>query len=68
MARTQSSHFHTLAVDDGPSGFYTMLVYLAEASTPLLHLGWMMHTADMSGSVLFLLLTGSLLLVFFLCR
>lgn len=43
-------------------------VYLAEASTPILHTGWMFNTVGMADTVTFKILTLLLLLVFFVVR
>lgn len=62
------SHWHTLQTNDVASAFYTMLVYLAEGSTPFLHVGWMMNTVGLADTLAFKLLTLALLLVFFVVR
>lgn len=45
-----------------------MLVYLAEGSTPILHLGWMLNTVGLSDGVGFKVLTLALLVAFFIVR
>lgn len=50
------------------SAFYTMLVYLAEGSTPILHTGWMMNTVGLADTLAFKLLTLALLVAFFIVR
>lgn len=62
------SHWHTLQTNDVASGWYTMLVYLAEGSTPILHVGWMMNTVGLSDGLPFKLLTLALLITFFVVR
>lgn len=62
------SHWHTLQTNDVASGWYTMLVYLAEGSTPILHTAWMMNTVGLSDGVAFKLLTLALLVTFFVVR
>lgn len=62
------SHFATLMADDGFSAFFTMAVYLAETSTPVLHSLWMMKQLKLDESSLFLLMALLLLVLFFVCR
>jgi len=45
-----------------------MMVYLAELSTPLLHITWIMNTASISENALFVNLIQALLVSFFVCR
>lgn len=62
------SHVHTIAVDDEPSAFYTMMVYLAESSTPFLHMGWFLKTLSLDGSPLFMLNAVMILLTYIVTR
>jgi hypothetical protein len=62
------SHWHTLQTNDVASGWYTMMVYLAEGSTPILHMAWMMNTVGLADSLAFKLLTLALLVAFFVVR
>jgi hypothetical protein len=61
-------HGTTLAHDDGVSAFFTMGVYVAEASTPLLHLSWMLYKIKLGDALIFKATTLLLFLIFFLCR
>lgn len=45
-----------------------MLVYIAEGSTPALHLSWLMHTVKLKDTAFFKALVLILLLAFFVCR
>lgn len=45
-----------------------MIVFLAEASTPFLHLSWALHKMNYSSSVYFLICAATLLLLFFVFR
>jgi hypothetical protein len=62
------SHWTTRFVYNESAYFYTMVVYVAEASTPFLHTCWTMHTFKLSGHPVFLPLCGMLLLTFFIFR
>lgn len=62
------SHYCTRFDDCDAAYFYTMVVYLAEASTPFLHACWTLHTFKMSSHPLFLPLSAILLLTFFVFR
>lgn len=62
------SHLSTRISNNGGAGFYSMLVFIAEASTPFLHGSWLLHTLNMKKSATFLFFAVSLLIVFFLCR
>lgn len=62
------SHWHTLQTNDVASGWYTMLVYCAEGSTPILHIGWMMNTCGMADGLAFKIMTLALVLTFFVVR
>jgi len=62
------SHWHTLQTNDVASGWYTMMVYLAEGSTPILHVAWMMNTVGLADGLAFKLLTLALLVAFFVVR
>ena len=62
------SHWHTLQTNDVASGWYTMMVYLAEGSTPILHVAWMMNTVGLADGLAFKLLTLALLVSFFVVR
>jgi hypothetical protein len=62
------SHWPTRVMHCDAAYFYTMLVYLAEASTPFLHICWVMHTFKLNSNPAFLPLCGMLLLTFFVFR
>lgn len=48
--------------------FYSMMVYIAEGSTPALHMCWLLHKLNMKKSFLFKVFVAWLLLGFFVCR
>lgn len=62
------SHFATLMANCGFSAFFTMAVYLAETSTPVLHSLWMMKELKLDETTLFLGVALLLLVLFFICR
>lgn len=62
------SHFVTLAYSSDGSFFYTVMVYLAECSTPLLHACWMMHHLKLEHLKLFPIIMVLCLIFFFVAR
>lgn len=61
-----ASHMSSRLSDNHAAGYYSMLVYLAEISTPFLHTTWLMHYLKYDGIVFKLCVL--VLLVTFLCR
>jgi hypothetical protein len=62
------THFVARYLDSGMSAYFFNLVYLAEASTPIVHLSWLLYHLKATDTVLFKFSVASLLLVFFCCR
>ena len=58
------SHLCTLYFNSGISAHYTMVVYLAETSTPFLHLCWILEKLNKSDTVLFKMLCGIIIVLF----
>jgi hypothetical protein len=58
------SHILALIGNNGSAATYSMMVYLAELSTPFLHISWLLKEFGYKQSLLFLL-TGMLLVLFF---
>lgn len=63
-----ASHLSTRLSHNRAAAFYTMLVYIAEGSTPFLHISWILHQLDFRQSIFFFLCSGLLILTFFVCR
>ena len=61
-------HLLTRYYDSGASMFYLMVVYLAELSTPLLHLTWLFFQLGRNTTLAFYFLQTLLLFVFLFCR
>lgn len=62
------SHLSTRLSGNTGASFTTMLVFIAEGSTPWLNISWLMHQLHMKYTVVFKLTALTLLLAFFLCR
>ena len=62
------SHYSSRLSNNGAAGYYSMLVYIAEASTPFLHVSWLMHQMKENTGLSFTIISGLLVVVFFLCR
>jgi hypothetical protein len=61
------SHILTRATCCGPASYYTMMIYLAEMSTPFLNVSWLLN--ELGHYPTLLLIIGIILvLAFFLCR
>jgi hypothetical protein len=54
--------------NNGAAGFYSMMVFIAEGSTPALNLSWLLHQLNMKDTLLFKACAGVLLLSFFVFR
>lgn len=61
-------HLLTRYYGSGSSMYYLMGVYLAELSTPLLHLTWLLFQLGHNATLIFYGFQALLLIVFFLCR
>jgi len=61
------SHLSSRLSDNHAAGYYSMLVYLAEISTPFLHSTWLMHQLKFTDSSIFKVFVV-LLLGTFVCR
>lgn len=62
------SHYSTRFSNNGAAGYYSMLIYLAEISTPCLHTSWIMHQLNLSQSMTFQVIVIILIIQFFLFR
>lgn len=62
------SHMSTRIFNSGATGYYSMMVYLAEASTPLLNISWLLHQLHLKDTLLFQICAFSLVILFFCCR
>lgn len=62
------SHFLTRYYDCGAAAYYTMIVFLAEASTPFLHTSWLLHVMKQTHTSAFVIAVVCLLFSFFVSR
>jgi hypothetical protein len=62
------SHYSTRLSTNGAAGITTMMVFVAETSTPFLHTSWLLHRLNYRDTLVFQLLAAALLLTFFFCR
>jgi hypothetical protein len=62
------SHASTLYTGNNSAMFYTMVIYLAETSTPFLNTSWLLHQLKFDNTMLFKICAGLLLVTFFLYR
>jgi len=62
------SHLSTLYSRHGACGFYSMMVFLAEGSTPFLNASWLMHRLRLNNTVLFKASVLTLIFTFFVLR
>jgi len=62
------SHFLCLTMQDGVSGYFLMLVYIAESTTPFLHASWFLYRLEYQKTMLFKVLSASLLFLWIFAR
>lgn len=62
------SHGYSFYLNSGMSAFYLMMVYLAECSTPFLHLCWLLHHLKHDKAFVFKLCSAMILILFFFFR
>lgn len=62
------SHLSTLISGHGACGFYSMMVFLAEGSSPFLNLSWLMHHLRLNHTVMFKASVLTLICTFFVLR
>lgn len=62
------SHSSSRYSNNGAAGYYSMLVYIAEASTPFLHVSWLMYQLNLKENLLFTIVSSLLVILFFICR
>jgi len=62
------SHLSTRLSGNPAASFYTMLVFIAEGSTPFLNVSWVLHQLQLSHTALFKFTVFLLLLTFFVFR
>jgi len=62
------THFLARYLDSGMTVYFFNLVYLAEASTPIVHASWFMYQLKLTDTVMFKMSVLALLVVFFVCR
>ena len=62
------SHYSTLNTNNHASCYYTMMVYIAEGSTPWLNLCWLGFNTNASNKLIYKISSINLMITFFLCR
>lgn len=62
------SHISTRLSNNNAAIFYTMMIYIAEGSTPFLHLSWLINQLSLTKTTIFKFCALILLLSFFLFR
>jgi hypothetical protein len=62
------SHIACRVMNSGVCAYYHMMVYVAEASTPWLHLSWVLHACDLKHTAVFKATFLLVLVVFTLSR
>lgn len=62
------SHLSSRLSTSKAAAFYSMLVYIAEGSTPFLNVSWLLHLLTLKNTVLFKLCAFLLIVSFFVCR
>lgn len=62
------SHLSSRLSNNKAAAFYSMLVYIAEGSTPFLNISWLLHLLQLKNTVIFKSFAGILIISFFICR
>lgn len=62
------SHLSSRLSKNNAAAFYSMMVYIAEGSTPFLNISWLLHLLSRKKTVLFKLCAVLLIITFFTCR
>jgi len=62
------SHLSCRLSNNQAGAFYSMMVYIAEGSTPFLHTSWLLHKLQLKNTKRFKFCVLSLLVTFFICR
>ena len=62
------SHILTRIAGSGIASHYSMMVFLCEASTPMLHFSWLLHGLKFTDTMVFKLTVVGLILAFFVFR
>ena len=62
------SHIMTRYYNSGPGAYFSMMVFLCEASTPYLHTSWLMHYLELAHTTFFKIIVGCLVTLFFVFR
>lgn len=62
------SHLSSRLSRNKAAAFYSMLVYIAEGSTPFLNISWLMHLLSLKKTLLFKTFAVLLIITFFTCR
>lgn len=63
-----ASHLSVRLTDSHAGRFYSMLVFIAEGSTPWLHTSWIMHQLEKTSSVLYYICVLNTVICFFVFR
>ena len=62
------SHLSSRLSNNKAAAFYSMLVYIAEGSTPFLNISWLLHLLQWKKTMAFKLCAITLIISFFCCR
>lgn len=62
------SHLSTRLSNNTAAAYYSMLVYIAEGSTPFLNISWLLHQLQLKNTRIFSIFTSCLVISFFICR
>eukprot|EP01040_Poterioochromonas_malhamensis_P003509 gene3509-3750_t len=62
------SHYLTRSLDNGSASFYSMMVYLAELSTPFLNISWLLNSLKLQSSLPLTICSIVLVITFFISR
>lgn len=61
-------HYSTLMTNNHASCYYTMIIYIAEGSTPWLNMCWVCFNTNRTKNLIYKISSFNLLITFFLCR
>ena len=62
------THYSTLSTNNHASCYYTMMVYIAEGSTPWLNICWLCFNIGTLNTLVYKVSSFNLIVMFFLCR
>lgn len=63
-----ASHMSVRITDSHAGRFYSMLVFIAEGSTPWLHISWIMHQIEKKSMLLYYICVFNTIVTFFIFR